>query len=481
MAEFLNSTLQENCITLIAHNDEYGKVVAGLIDPQLFEGDYKVLATRIIGYWHQFGEAPKAHTADLIADILEDPHNRKAQTYRRILNNMLALSEQVNTAYVVDQVRLHHRTQRIKDGILKSAEQINSKQQHAIGEVEAIWNELLRAREIDFDPGIRGSEFDRVLKALAVQQSEFRCGIKVLDDRNIVPYRGAVMLWLGAAGAGKSFALIHLGKHALLQRKKVLHITLEMSAEEVLQRYYQSMFAVPRRNAEVLITSIQRNDKNEVKGFEQTEAHPQFSFDSPYVRDELETRINLRGTLFDNLIIKRFPPRALSMDMLRGYLDNLEITEKFIPDMTVLDYIGITKTDAKNHRIHLGRNAEEFRGICVERHQVGVTAHQISKVGAEAIQSQSTHVSEDWSLIATHDQVVTYSSTNAEHQYGLARLFVSKARSEEDKFGALITQQYATGQFCLDSAYLKSEYFDLLRDLTGDEEQNDPIDDEEDE
>ena len=255
MAEFLNSTLQENCITLIAHNDEYGKVVAGLIDPQLFEGDYRVLATRIIGYWHQFGEAPKAHTADLIADILEDPHNRKAQTYRRVLNNMLALSEQVNTAYVVDQVRLHHRTQRIKDGILKSAEQINSKQQHAIGEVEAIWNELLRAREIDFDPGTRLSDFDSMLAALAVQYNEFHCGIKVLDDHHVVPYRGGVMLWLGAAGLGKSWALIHLGKHALLQRKKVVHITLEMSPAEVKQRYYQSLFSVPKRKAEVDHTS----------------------------------------------------------------------------------------------------------------------------------------------------------------------------------------------------------------------------------
>lgn len=481
MVELLNSTLQENVITLLAHNDEQGKVVASLVDPQLFEGEYRVIAARLLTYWKQFQQAPKVHTADLFADILEDPGNRKSQTYRRILTNMLALSEGVNTAYVVDQVRLQHRTIKLKAAIIQGAELLHAKEHHAIEEVESIWNEVLRGREIDFDPGIRLSEFDRVLDYLARQFSEFRCGIQVLDDHNIVPYRGGVMLLLGAAGRGKSWGLIHLGKHALLQRKKIVHVTLEMSSEEVLQRYYQSLFAAPKRDAEIQLTRILRS-KNEVKGFEEFDIRPEFAFDSPHIRDELETRISWQGNRFENMIVKRFPPRSLSPDMLRGYLDNLEVTEKFIPDMVILDYLGIMKTDAKNHRISLGRVAEDFRAICVERHVAGVTAHQISKAGAEALQSQSTHVAEDWSLIATHDQVITYSSTDQEHKYGLARLFVAKARSEEDKFGALITQNYQTGQFCLDSAFLSSDYFDILHEYAGDEEETEqPEDDEDDE
>jgi hypothetical protein len=392
---------------------------------------------------------------------------------------MVALSEGMNTAYIIDQVRQFSEVQRIKGAILTSAEQINAKQEHAVDEIKTIWNELLRSRQIDFDPGLRLSEFDKVLAALATQFVEFKSGIKVLDDRNIVPYRGGVMLVLGAAGLGKSWYLIHLGKQALLQRKKVVHITLEMSAEECAQRYYQSLFAVPKRQAEVELPVLQKNKYGDLKGFETRTARPEFAFNSPHIRDELETRVLYRGLLFDNLIIKRFPPRALSMDMLRGYLDNLEIVEKFIPDMIILDYIGITKTDPKNHRIHLGRNAEEYRGICVERHAAGVTAHQISKAGAESLQAGSTHVAEDWSLIATHDQVIAYSSTDAEHQYGLARLFVSKARSETDKFGALITQSYATGQFCLDSSLLNSEYFAMLKELTGDKEEASEDDEDE--
>lgn len=479
MAERFNPTLQENTITILAYSDEHGKVVANLITSDLFEGDYRVIATRILTYWQQFQQAPKVHTADLFDDILSDPHNRKANTFRRILTNMVALSEGMNTEYIIDQVRQFSEVQRIKGAILTSAEQINAKQEHAVEEIKTIWNDLLRSRQVDFDPGLRLSEFDKVLAALAARSDEFKSGIKVLDDRNIVPYRGAMTLILGAAKRGKSWYLIHLGKQALLQRKKVVHITLEMSAEEVAQRYYQSLFAVLKRQAEIELPILQKDKYGELKGFETKIHRPEFAFNSPHIRDELETRILYRGLLFDNLIIKQFPTRSLSMDMLRGYLDNLEVVEKIIPDMLILDYIGITKTDPKNHRISLGRNGEDFRGILGERHMAGVTAAQISKAGAESLQAGSTHVAEDWSLIATADQIIAISNTDAEHQYGLARLFADRVRGEGDRFGALITQSYATGQFCLDSTLLKSEYFAMLKDLIGDADEELSEDDEE--
>jgi len=465
--ERFNTTLQENVITLLAHSDQHGKVVMALVEPELFEGDYRTIATRLITYWQQFSEAPKIHTADLFDDILGDQHNRKANTFRRILVNMVALSESINTDYVIDTCRTFARMQRIEAAILQSAEQLHAKKEHAIGDIEGIWNELLRGRAIDFDAGVRLSDFDRMLDYLGRQYSEFKSGVKILDDRNIVPYRDGVMLWLGAAGLGKSWALVNVGDRALKQRKRVLHVTLEMAAEEVMQRYYQCRLAISKRDIEVQLPQlVLGSKKGDIDDVTHEPERPKLSFESPYIRDELETQVSLRRPLYHNLLIIGFPPRSVTPDMLRGVLDNVEVVEKFIPDMIILDYIGIMKTDAKNHRISLGRVAEEFRAICVERHVAGVTAHQISKQGAEALHARSIHVAEDWSLIATHDQVITYSSTDSEHQLGLARLFVSKARSEEDKFGAVITQSYPTGQFCLNSAYFKPAYFELLAELS---------------
>lgn len=479
MQEHLSNALQENILVLLAYSEEHGKVVSSLVDSNLFEGDYCVIAERCVAYWRQHGEPPKNHTSDLVADIIEDPDNKKAQTYRRILIMMLELSESINSAYVLQQLRTFTRMQRLKGAILKSAEQLNARQEMAISEIEDIWNELLRARELNFDPGTRLSEVDKLLNYLQTQYSEFETGVHELDVRRIVPYRGAVMLFLAPPGRGKSWALVHLGKMALLNRKKIVHISLEMSEEEVQQRYYQSLFSSPKREQDVTITTLKQDALERVSGFGTDVIVPDFAFDSPYLSDELESRITPMGTRLDNILIKRFPPRSLTAEGLRAYLDNIEVVEHFIPDLLILDYIGIMQTDAKNHRISLGRVFEEFRAICIERQVAGVTAHQVSKSGALANQVSSAHVAEDYSMIGTADQVITYSCTEAEFKLGLARLYVSKARTEEDRFGVLITQSYRLGQFVLASTMLESKYFECLDLITKGEKEDDAEEDEE--
>jgi hypothetical protein len=185
---------------------------------------------------------------------------------------------------------------------------------------------------------------------------------------------------------------------------------------------------------------------------------PEFALDDKQARREVKKlvkELNKSGLL----VIKKFPTRGLTVNQLRAYLDTLEATENFIPDMIILDYIGIMKTDERNHRISLGRTFEDFRGLCEERNAAGVTAAQVSRAGAEAQFVKSTHVSEDWSLITTADTAVTYTATEEEESLGLARLFVAKGRGEKDKFGVIISQSYAMGQFCLQSAPLVADYY----------------------
>lgn len=473
-----NVTLQENIITLLAYDSENGKLIANLVDTNLFEGEYKTIAERCVNYWRKYGEPPKLHTADLFADILEDQQNRRASTFRRILVAMLELSESINTKYVIQQLRAFTRMQRLKDAILKSAEQLNAQQEVAIEQIEKVWNELLHTSAIDFEPGLYLADPSRLLTYLQYQYAEFTTGIPELDRHNIVPSRGAVMIFLAPAGLGKSWFLVNLGKQGLQQRKKVLHVTLELSEEDIMQRYYQALFSISKRDEDITVTTLDLTRDGRLKGLGEDHIVPDFTFASQYLTEELEAHTTAVGTRLENLLIKRFPTRALTIAGLRGYLDNLEITEKFIPDLLILDYIGIMHTDEKNHRISLGRVFEEFRGLCVERNIAGTTAHQISRAGANAIMSRDVHIAEDWSMVGTADIILTYSRTDAESKHGLARIFVSKARTEQDKFGILITQNYKVGQFVLDSIYLDSKYFQYLEEMEPDSSDAELEDDE---
>lgn len=469
MPDAYSVSLQENLLTLLATDDVNGKVVAQLIDVALFEGDYRVVAERCVKYWRQMHEAPKAHLADLFDDELQES-SRRSSTFKRIIRAINELSTSLNSAYILSQIQRFTRLQRLKAGILKSAEQLNQRQDIAIEEVEGIWNELLRTREINFDVGMRLFEYDRVLTHFENSTKEFTTGIPQLDDNHIVPYRGSALLFIAATGRGKTWFCINLAKQALLLRKKVVHISLEMSEEQVTQRYYQSLFSVTKRNAEVSIAVLKKDRFGKIKSIEREKVKPEFSFESPHVREELEYRVNYWGAKLSNVLIKRFTPRSLSVAGLAAYLDNLETVERFIPDLLIVDYLGIMKTDTRDYRLSLGRTFEELRGLAVDRHIALVTPHQASKAGATARVVNETHAAEDWSLNGTADQVITLSMTDAEKAFGLGRLFVSKARSEKDKFGILFTHNYDCGQFALDSTMLNDSYWDHFKEMFDDED-----------
>lgn len=477
--EILTSTLQESVLSMLAHDDVNGKIIARTVEPAHFTGDYRVVAERCLEFWKANGTAPGMHIDDELSDILDDPNNRRAQTFRRIIKAMSALAVGMNAKYVVGKVDTFIRAQQIRTAIMDSANQLNKPRgEDMVAEVEAVWNKMMRTRKEGFSAGIRLSEYENLLTHLDLAD-EFTTGIVQLDNRYVVPARGTVMLFLGAAGRGKSWYLINLGRRALAQRKKVLHITLEMSAEQNMQRYYQSIFAVPKRklfdahgdpmDVEQAIFRLE-GKANKFVGFDHMGIMPAFSLDAPMIREELSARVDKYAGRYDNLIIKRWPPRQLDENILRGYLDTLEAVEGFIPDLIILDYIGLWKTGKgkDDYRISLGIGLQDFRAICIERNAAGATAHQLSRIGAEAVAAKGIHVAEDWSMIGTADIVLTYSSTDWEREYGLGRLQASKVRDEQDRFNILMTQNYATGQFCVESIYQPSDYHDLRKEAERD-------------
>ena len=101
-----------------------------------------------------------------------------------------------------------------------------------------------------------------------------------------------------------------------------------------------------------------------------------------------------------------------------------------------------------------------------------VTATQGNRSSAEAKLVTSSMVSEDWSLVATADTFCTYSQTLDERELGLARILVEKSRRSRDKWLALISQSYGTGQFALDSVYMsKVAQSEIARHVGGDEDE----------
>ena len=477
------ASLQENVLAVLGFDNANSKIIAGLIDSSLFEGDYQLIAERCIEYIREYGHAPgRAHIHDILSDILEDEDSKSKRTIARIIDQMHALSAEMDTRYILDRLSKFVRLQTLKRTTLEVAEKLQSGQEHSIGEVEALWHSILKADQVGFSPGMRGTAISRVIEHVRTQHSEFYTGIPIFDQRGIVPSRGTADLLIGPTNTGKSWWLVNLGKQAVIQRKKVLHITLEMSEEEVGARYYQTFCSVGSVDKTSMVTEFERDDEDRVVGMRFSKFESDFTLNSPWARDELKAYISASGKMFDNLIIKRFPTGSLTIAQLEAYLDTLVRIEGFVPDMVILDYLGLLKVaHNKEFRLALGDAFKDARGLAIERNHALVTANQSNRTGATAQVVGLADIAEDWSLTGTADQVFTYTSTPMEQAYNLARIFAAKVRTRRGRFMIAITQNYAVGQFCLDSYILNDEYWDMLKRLDKkhkDEDEDDEYDDE---
>jgi replicative DNA helicase len=459
-------SLQQDLITLLVHSDQYGKSVAKVVGSNFFEGDYRTIVEKALSFWEQHKAAPKQHIADLLSDILEDSADRRGQTYRRILVQMLEVKDQINPDFVLRSMNQFIRMQRAKEVILQAAEQLDSRGIAGLGDVESILRRFLLEDKNTVDAGLRLSEIDRVLEYLTASTSEFTTGIKELDQNHIVPMRGKLWLFMAPAKKGKTWMLIQLGKMAFMQRKKVLHVSLEIEAEEVAQRYYQSMFGASKRDDSNKIPTLRFDRNQQLDQIVTQTVEAPFTFKSGAIREELQTRINHFGMRADNIVIKRFPMSSLTLEQFEAYLESLESVEKFVPDLVILDYPKIMKLNVKEIRVSLGALFEGLRGMSQRRNFALAAVHQGNRASdtAELVKA-SAHLSEDWSIAGTVDFLITYSQTAAEKNLGLARLFVDLARSEADKIGVLITQSYKTGQFVIESTRLSDSYARLLEGM----------------
>lgn len=457
--EQLSGSLQENTLTLLCTSDAYCQLVRGSVPVEYFSTFlYRDFISRVYTYIDQFKKAPAAHLPDLVEDLLEDK-GQKGEAVRTLLHNIAELGEGLNESYVVSQLEKFTRQQKLKLGVVEATRSI---QDGNLDRAEHVLQTALRERLNLFDAGIG---LDDVMKTLRTKQVDgvdrVLLGIPALDISNYGPGRKELHLYMAPFKSGKSWWLLYVAKRALVQKWRVLYVTLEMDPDMVGRRFLQSLYSMTKREVEDLrLPGFELDDLERLIGFTSTAAkRPSLSDPKALVKlshklAKLRVRRNLR--------IKQFPTGALTVEALSGYLDGLEASQNFIPDLLIIDYPDLMKVDPSLYRIALGNVFKELRGIAVERNLALATVTQVNRDGTEAKTIRGVHVSEDISKIAIADTVFSYNRTEDEKKLGMARIFVAAGRDDRDQFNVLLTQAYDIGQYVLNSRDLDSDYHMVL-------------------
>lgn len=464
----LTGSLEDNVLTCLCWDAVNGPVLATRLTAELFSTRaYRRIADVAIQHIQEFGQPPRAHLPDLL-----EREVRKGEDGSLILATLGAMKDlaaELQPAYVLKALDRFVRLRRMSIAVEQASDML------VRGDAEEAQEALLKGT---LTPGgdpnaIWLHDTEKSLSFMDEDDGDstgtnyFGSGVPLLDEKGVRPRRKEMFLVLASAKKGKSWWLLAMGKEAMIHGKNVLHVSLENSAEVTTKRYYQGFFGLTRAEETLRIGSFVRDSMGRHTGA--------IDFDN-VVPENLAAlgRAGLakKAQVFKRrgkLVIKEYPTKSLTMGQLNAYLDSLEAQHRFVPDLLVLDYADLMHMPGKDVRIETGQLYQQLRGLAVKRNLALATASQGNRGSSKARVVGSDSVAEDWSKIGTADTVVTYSQTPQEKELRLARLLVANARNVPDGYLTLISQSYANGQFCLDSAYMSKHLEQEMKRLGGED------------
>jgi hypothetical protein len=451
----LSKFSQENVLTLLCFDETNCLLVRNAVTKDLFDHPYKEVAEKAIDYIDRYHIPPKDHIADELEVLLA---SEQGDQYRELLKSIYKANENLNSQYVIDNLLAFIRDRKFENALYDAAAlQTKGK----IDEAEEVIQKALNFRLTLFDPGIKLTDLSFLAKNLE-EENIYSTGIHVLDEAKVGPANKQLYVFLGVKSCGKSWHVIQMSKVNMLLNKKIAHITLEISKELAQQRYIQNFLAFTKWQTQMIKSPFFVRTEGHVTRVDQKLVFDRPSLEDADVIDRIQAEWQKFGPMLENnLRIKEFFTGELTMSQLRGYLDNLERTENFIPDILILDqasHMKLNRSSADDLRISMGGLFVNLRGLAVERNLAVVTNHHINRVGAKAKFTTGEHVSEDFSILATADTGVVYNQRPMEKKHKLARLWIDRGRSQKSGFMVLLAQNYDLGQFCLDSDLLPNSY-----------------------
>lgn len=263
--------------------------------------------------------------------------------------------------------------------------------------------------DLNSDLGIEYFEnINKHIDKLSQPDMKLSTGIKGLDK---VLYGGlpvddtCLFLFMAQPGLGKSMFMANIAANWILMNKKVLIITLEMS-EHMYSMRMDSIFS------DININKLKDAPENLLKRIKALKL----------------------GVPSAQLQIKEFPTGTCSAMMIKQYMKKLKEVRGFEPDLIVVDYLNIMKSNGGNSSSGLyekGKSiAEELRALSGEKHKTVLSAIQSNR-GTAGFANKEIDIdnsAESAGIPATADAMIGVFQLEGEREAGKINLKVLKNR-----------------------------------------------------
>ena len=313
-----------------------------------------------------------------------------------VLKQVFQNMEATDLDYVKDKALDFHKSQVLKDAIVKSAEILE--RDGDSDEIKSLIDSAMQAgvernlgHEYLVDIDARYEESARITSPTPwdIMNELMQGGLG----------QGELGVVVAPAGIGKSWVLSAMGAYALSQGLNVVHYTLELNEAYVGLRYDSIFSGVESQNL--------KYHKEEV----------------------MEKLFNLKG----NLTIKYYPTKSCTVNTLSAHLKKVVTFGKKV-DMVLVDYADIMRDVHKTSEMRhaLGNIYEDLRGLAGELQVPIWTASQANRSALDEDVIEATKVAESYAKVMTADFVMSLSRKIEDKIGNTGRFHVIKNRFGPD-------------------------------------------------
>jgi len=410
--------IQQGILYLVKSDPDFYQEIVTLIKPDYFEFPvHSKLFTIVKGYYEKYHKLPTDEF------ILEEA--RKETTRSENLSdyddelvriNNIDTSSVDNPEYFLDIIEKFARNeamkQAISDGILLLKED-------RVDEIEPLVRKALTvSRNVDIGQEYFTSVSDRWLRMLTKDSGKKYRTISPSLNNVLEGGLGAKELAMVVAppSVGKSLFLVNQAVESLMEGRKVLYISLEMSEDKIAQRFDSVMTLINQRKLSI---------KQKV----------------------LLERLEVFKNKFPggNLIIKEFPTGVATVSTIRSLLSQLQNFEGFVPDLLIVDYLELLGCNREGPEYQVQEMlARELRGLAVEHKMLVWTATQTNRQGARVNIITDAELGDSYGKFRTVDYAVSLNQSEEEFDEERMRCYVMKSRNGKTRFVTGVSIDYNT-------------------------------------
>lgn len=419
---------------LIMSTELLGRV-RQIVDPSLFESPVsRIVGQWVVEYFDRMQCAPEKAISDIYISRRSELSEADAALTHAFLKNCSASWKPTSVKYAEDvssKFFQQRSLERLCDSLKNKASSGNVEgAQRLIAEY--VKPELVHSRSVNLLFGV--GPIQHAFQNEDEELFALRGGMNELVGGPLC--RGELVAFLAPPKSGKTWWMIDTAIVAMTRGQKVLFISLEMTEEQIVRRFWQSLSGCSRFGEEAPGSAFQQNGQkwDLVQGSRSTK---KIDLSAETIEGIQRTYLSVSS---GDLKVRCYPPRTLTLQKLQSELKLLEVFENFVPDVIVIDYADIMALPSgKERRLQLDELWLGLRNITLDKNNLIVTASQTGRetVGGRRDANES-NIAEAVSKVNHVTRMITINRSKKDKRLGIYRMSCQTLRDGKECFEQLV-------------------------------------------